>query len=140
MDKDDRKKLKTQALVGARAKTIPGKSHSKEYVTITDKEWDAIQNGAISENKLKLILTNSKSDRGLGTAAFKGWQRTGIWQDTESGILEGGKLGDGGPGRRGVRAEWPVCGKCHLVAKRPAQAPGWGRSQISGAGRERLFW
>lgn len=63
MDKDDRKKLRTQALVGARSKTIPGKSHRKEYVTITDKEWDAIQNGAISENKLKLILTNSKSDR-----------------------------------------------------------------------------
>ena len=63
MDKDDRKKLKTQALVGARSKTIPGKSHRKEYITITDKEWTAIQNGAISENKLKLILTNSKSDR-----------------------------------------------------------------------------
>lgn len=63
MDKDDRKKLRTQALVGARSKTIPGKSHRKEYVTITDKEWDAIQNGAISENKLKLILANSKSDR-----------------------------------------------------------------------------
>lgn len=63
MDKDDRKKLRTQALVGARSKTIPGKSHRKEYITITDKEWTAIQNGAISENKLKLILTNSKSDR-----------------------------------------------------------------------------
>lgn len=63
MDKDDRKKLKTQALVGARAKTIPGTSHRKDYISITDKEWEAIQNGAISENKLKLILANSKSDR-----------------------------------------------------------------------------
>ena len=63
MDKDDRKKLKTQALVGARAKTIPGSSHRKDYISITDKEWDAIQNGAISESKLKLILANSKSDR-----------------------------------------------------------------------------
>lgn len=63
MDKDDRKKLKTQALAGARSRTIPGKAHKKKYVDITDKEWEAIQAGAISETKLKKILLNAKSDQ-----------------------------------------------------------------------------
>lgn len=62
MDKDDRKKLKTQALAGARSRTIPGKEHKKQYVTITDKEWEAIQKGAISKTKLTQILNNSKSE------------------------------------------------------------------------------
>lgn len=63
MDKKERKKLRAQSLSGARAKTIPGKSHTKNYVDITDKEWEAIQNGAVSQTKLTQILYNAKSDR-----------------------------------------------------------------------------
>ena len=31
-------------------------------ITITDRQWEAIQAGAISENKLKAILANSDPD------------------------------------------------------------------------------
>lgn len=62
MDKDDIKKLANQSLSGARAKIIPGEEHRKAYVEITDKEWEAIQNGAISQNKLNKILNNTKSE------------------------------------------------------------------------------
>ena len=34
----------------------------KRNINITDKQWEAIQAGAISENKLKLILDNSDPD------------------------------------------------------------------------------
>lgn len=62
MDKEDRKKLRTQVLAASRAKIIPGPDHKKAYVELTDNEWEAIQNGAISQQKLKDILNNSKSD------------------------------------------------------------------------------
>ena len=35
----------------------------KERIVITDKEWEAIQAGAISDDKLKTILANTDSDR-----------------------------------------------------------------------------
>ena len=63
MDKKERQRLRSQALAGARARTIPGKTHTKEYVDITDKEWDAIQSGAVSQTKLTQILYNARSDR-----------------------------------------------------------------------------
>lgn len=63
MDKKERQRLRSQALAGARARTIPGKSHTKEYVDITDKEWEAIQSGAVSQTKLTQILYNARSDR-----------------------------------------------------------------------------
>ena len=37
-------------------------SRRKRSIQITDKEWEAIQAGAISENKLKKILNNSDAD------------------------------------------------------------------------------
>ena len=55
--------VRSQALAGARARTIPGKTHTKEYVDITDKEWEAIQSGAVSQTKLTQILYNARSDR-----------------------------------------------------------------------------
>lgn len=59
MDSDDIKKAKGQALVEARART----GAKKEYVNITDKEWEAIQAGAISSSKLDQILNNSDLDK-----------------------------------------------------------------------------
>lgn len=55
MTPDQNKRLKTQALNEARRKTGAGKKN----ITITDKEWKAIQAGAISNHKLTQILNNS---------------------------------------------------------------------------------
>ncbi len=58
MTGEERKKLSQQALTKYRdvlgAKRTP--------VMVTDKEWEAIQAGAISENKLKQILDNTDKD------------------------------------------------------------------------------
>ena len=53
------KKIKNQALAEARGRTGAG----KQRIQITDKEWDAIQAGAISTSKLSEILDNSDLDR-----------------------------------------------------------------------------
>lgn len=58
MTKDDIKKLKNQSLAYARARVGAG----KETITITDREWDAIQAGAIHDTKLKKILDNADLD------------------------------------------------------------------------------
>lgn len=60
MDKDDIKKLKNQALTQARLQT--GASKKARLVDITDREWEAIQSGAISTNKLSQIIQNSDLD------------------------------------------------------------------------------
>ena len=58
MDSDDLKKLKSRALTSARATT----GSAKQQIKISDKEWEAIQAGAISTNKLKKIIDNSDLD------------------------------------------------------------------------------
>lgn len=55
MEHAELKKVKSQALAAARART----GASKKRVEITDNEWAAIQAGAISTNKLNAILSNS---------------------------------------------------------------------------------
>ena len=57
-DKDKLKKVKNKALADARAKVGAGKT----LVKITDKEWDAIQNRAISTTTLRKILDNTDMD------------------------------------------------------------------------------
>jgi hypothetical protein len=52
--KSDIKKLKAQAITDAR--TAVGASGKGTRITITDKEWEAIQAGAISDNNLLKIL------------------------------------------------------------------------------------
>lgn len=59
MDNDDVKKLKSQALAASRARM----GAHKEQVHITDREWEAIQAGAITNNMLKSILDNADLDR-----------------------------------------------------------------------------
>lgn len=61
MDKDRKKKLRSQMLAEARAKTIPG--GKKEMVDITQDEWEAIQKGAVSQSKLDKILLNANIDK-----------------------------------------------------------------------------
>lgn len=58
MTKAELKKAKQQALTSAR-NSVGAK---RETITITDNEWNAIQSGAISENKLLQILNNSDID------------------------------------------------------------------------------
>lgn len=58
LDKDDLKKLKGRSLTQARVTT----GAKKQQIQITDKEWEAIQSGAISTNKLKQIINNSDLD------------------------------------------------------------------------------
>lgn len=59
MDKDEIKRLKQQALSGARHRV------GKEPYTIdiTPKEWEAIQSGAVSKTKLSRILDNADMDQ-----------------------------------------------------------------------------
>jgi hypothetical protein len=59
MDSAEIKKIKAQALTEARLRT----GAKKQQIVLTDSEWDAIQAGAISNNKLTQILDNSDLTR-----------------------------------------------------------------------------
>lgn len=54
MEKDELRKVKQKALTSARNKM----GAHKTSITMTDREWDAVQAGAISENLLTKILNN----------------------------------------------------------------------------------
>lgn len=59
MDKDEKKKLRGQLLAGARLRV----GAKKKIIDITDREWEAIQAGAISKTQLERILDNADLDR-----------------------------------------------------------------------------
>lgn len=59
MDADEKKKIRGQALEEARVRT----GAKKHRIEITDREWDAIQSGAISSNKLRQVLSNTDVDK-----------------------------------------------------------------------------
>lgn len=59
MSKEDRKKLRGRLMVTARDAV----GAKKTRVNISNKEWEAIQAGAISENMLTQILNNADMDR-----------------------------------------------------------------------------
>ena len=61
MEKKDVKKASQQALTKYRQES-GSVARSKRAIKITDREWEAIQAGAISENKLKQILDNTDVD------------------------------------------------------------------------------
>lgn len=58
MDKDDLKKVRTQALNSARRRT----GADKYRVEFTPKEWEAIQNNAVSSTMLQELLNNADMD------------------------------------------------------------------------------
>jgi hypothetical protein len=58
MEPEDVKKIKQQALNEARTRT----GAKKTKIVVTQPEWDAIQAGAISNDKLNRILLNSDTD------------------------------------------------------------------------------
>ena len=59
LDEDDKKKIRGQALTKAREKV----GAKKAMVDITDREWEAIQSGAVSNNVLTQILNNTDVDK-----------------------------------------------------------------------------
>lgn len=61
MDASDLKKASQQALSKYR-QDVGSVKRSDRSIKITDKEWEAIQAGAISENQLKKILDNTDID------------------------------------------------------------------------------
>ena len=61
MKKEDEKKARQQSLTKARQE-VGSVSRRDRNINITDKEWEAIQAGAISEAKLKRILNNADPD------------------------------------------------------------------------------
>lgn len=61
MKPGDVKKASQQALTKYRA-SVGSVSRRDRSIKITDREWDAIQAGAISENRLKQILNNADVD------------------------------------------------------------------------------
>jgi DNA-binding CsgD family transcriptional regulator len=58
LSKADLKRIKGQALEEARART----GAKKQKIVITDKEWDAIQLGAVSNSVLSQIIANTDVD------------------------------------------------------------------------------
>lgn len=61
MKPGDLKKISQRELSKARSE-VGSVSRRDRSIKITDREWEAIQAGAISENKLKQILNNSDAD------------------------------------------------------------------------------
>lgn len=59
MERSELKKIQSQELAKARARTGAG----KQRIIITEREWAAIQAGAISNNTLKQILENTDLDK-----------------------------------------------------------------------------
>lgn len=59
MEASDLKKIKSMALEEARARTGAG----KQRIQFTQEEWNAVQAGAISNNKLTAILNNADMDQ-----------------------------------------------------------------------------
>lgn len=59
MSKEDQKKMKGKMLERARNSVGAG----KKYIFVEDKEWEAIQHGAISNSLLKRVIAESKPDR-----------------------------------------------------------------------------
>lgn len=59
MGADELKRVKSQALTAARIRT----GAAKNAIFIEDREWEAIQAGAITTSKLKDILNNADLDR-----------------------------------------------------------------------------
>lgn len=59
MDADELKKTRNQALAEARVRT----GAKKTSVEFTDREWEAVQAGAISPSKLSQILQNADLDK-----------------------------------------------------------------------------
>ena len=59
VDKAELKKIRSRALNEARSRT----GASKPHIEISDKQWEAIQAGAITSSRLRQILLNANTER-----------------------------------------------------------------------------
>ena len=81
-NKDKRKKLAAKALDEARD-AVNGGIHTKRYqITLTDREWDAIQAGAISDTQFQKVLRYSDTSEIKERALPR--QNTGMKTTTKS--------------------------------------------------------
>lgn len=69
-DPDALKKLKGQALRNARLRV----GSAKTRIDISDSEWKAIQSGAVTKTKLKLIFRNTDADKLKQRAMPRSWK------------------------------------------------------------------
>lgn len=81
-DKDAKKKLRGRLVVNARLAVGAG----KKKINITDKEWEAIQAGAVSDSVLRSILKNADGDRVRQLATPRN-ERKGL-TDTQASLIE----------------------------------------------------
>ena len=73
-DKDEVKKLRTEAITAARNEV--GASRQKRLIDITDRQWEAITSGAIRPTRIKEILSNANPDKVKKLATPKNSSRT----------------------------------------------------------------
>lgn len=67
LDSDEKRKIKGQAVKDARARC----GAQKDRVKFTEKEWEAINKGAISKSKLEDLLDNADMDNVMSLALPK---------------------------------------------------------------------
>lgn len=85
-DKEEFKRVKGQALIGARARA----GAKKDRVKFTEKEWEAINAGAISETRLKNLLAEADSDNYKRLATPKASRLSDATVARIQGLLDAG--------------------------------------------------
>lgn len=83
-DADAMKKLKTRSIIQAR-QAVGTTKRADRIVSLTDREWEAIQSGAISTSKMKQIVENMDSDELKKLSMPKSWN--GLSPSKKSRIL-----------------------------------------------------
>lgn len=94
MSPDQLKKVRTSELASARLRA--GTDARSRQITLTDREWDAIQSGAISDTKLKELLLNADLDqlRTLATPRANSVMVPALQQRAERMLRAGVPKGD----------------------------------------------
>lgn len=85
MSKEEKKRLRVQALQGARQRVIP--DGKKQTINVTPKEWEAIQAGAVSNEKLNTILRNANKDQLVKYATPKTYTKLSSAKMTRAKVL-----------------------------------------------------
>lgn len=94
MSPDQLKKVRTSELANARVRA--GTDARSRQITLTDREWDAVQAGAISDTKLKELLLNADLDqlRALATPRVNRVMVPALQQRAERLLKAGVPRGD----------------------------------------------
>jgi DNA-binding CsgD family transcriptional regulator len=94
LDKEQIRKIKFRELTNARARV--GSSNEHRRITFTDSEWDAIQAGAISPNRLTQILLNADLDhvKARATPRVNPVMTPALQKRAEAMLASGATVGD----------------------------------------------